>query len=108
MNKVIVKEPGKGLVIENVEKVDLDYFYSKCGSPIDMMEVGEGVDIVFNDEMLMSDEFEPNFCFFSNGRIQPLHGTVIFVGVDYSTGKSKGLTNDEIIAIYESFADEEK
>lgn len=103
LNKVIVKEPNKNLTIENVSKVDLDYLQRKCGNPIDMYELDEGVDIVFNDEMLLSEEYEPNFCLFVDDRLQPFHGTVVFSGVD-SSGDSIGLTDEQIRVIIECFS----
>lgn len=101
MNKgIIIKTDNTWEVVEYEN--DFRYLQKVVDGLIEFVEVGEGIDMVINDEGKLLDlDLNPLATILYSCK-DAIVGNVIVVGVDYSTGETISL-NDEQIANLKRF-----
>lgn len=86
---IVVKEPNKGAEVMEIEDT-LEARQQIVGGLIDVVELINEMDLVFNEEFLYHD-FEPNIVVYD----QVFFGTVFITKADQS-GKFVSLTDSEV------------
>ena len=98
MEKLIVKNPGCGPIVQEVEKIDLDLLQSKVkgniASPLIPTLAETGVTLFANDEGLLA-RMSPNVTYSIAGHNELIVGPVVFVGTD-GEGETVGLTDVQV------------
>ncbi|MEN0645581.1 DUF3846 domain-containing protein [Alkalicoccobacillus gibsonii] len=102
MNKVLIVMMNKKPTLEliEIEDVGLEFKQRIIGGRIDCISFTPDIDIWIHDEGLYIDSFTPTILFTADHKhekiIGGIKGTCIITGLEASTGRSIGLSEEQI------------
>lgn len=95
--RVIVKHPGRAPQVAMIDGA-LNSLQHVVGGFIEVMHIGGGMDLVFNEEGLLLG-LKRNAQIFGGAGTAEIVGSMFFVGVDVSVGAFRSLTDAQTVLL---------